>query len=345
MNELKNVGFKNCVSLGWYCGCASSLSKLGLRSASGPFDWFLSCYKSVLSIIENSFSDFMLADNLELSLEYENTFFDKKYGFLCNHDIQESFKNEVELICRKYKRRAERFINMISEPTLFVRVVRDEDEVKYINENYLYAESIVKRYNSENAIIYVERKGLELLCKNVRYFTLDTDSYGGGIFELRHFFDNSDRLVHYLLNNVSDEFRENNIEFDRKTNKQKATAAYVYKHCKENLNGIDEVLLQEFNIKKHDGIYIWGAGINGKMLSQYLIKRDINIKGVIDNAISDKTYVNGVVANSFDPEIDYERIFIAIANEKANMDISQQVKNSKYNIKIKKYSDLNFDNI
>ena len=346
MNELKNVRYKHCVSLGWFCGCASALSKLGLRSTSGPFDWYFSSYKSVLSIIENNFYDFMVADNLELSLEHAKTFIDKKYGFHCNHDIQESFESEIEMICGKYKKRAERFIRFIKEPTLFVRVVRDEEEVEYINENYLYADNLVKRYNSENDIIYVARKGLDLLCKNVKCFTLDVDAYIGKTFEMRHLFDNSEILVDYLLNSVSDECRKDNLVFDRKTNKQKATAAYINKYCEENHDGIDGILLQAFNINKHDGIYIWGAGKYGKMLVQYLINRGMNIIGIIDNAISYESYVSGVSVNSFDSGKDYERIFIAVANEKANMDISQQICGSKYNnIKILRYSDLNIEDI
>lgn len=58
--------YENCVSLGWYCGCASSLSKLGLRSVSGPFDWYFSSYRSVLELIETEFVEFMNRENLEV---------------------------------------------------------------------------------------------------------------------------------------------------------------------------------------------------------------------------------------------------------------------------------------
>ena len=51
--------YKNCISLGWFCGTASALSKLGLRSHSGPFDWYFSKYSAVLDQIENDFIDFM----------------------------------------------------------------------------------------------------------------------------------------------------------------------------------------------------------------------------------------------------------------------------------------------
>lgn len=41
--------FDNCISLGWFCGIASSMSQLGLRSVSGPFDWCYSDYWAVLT--------------------------------------------------------------------------------------------------------------------------------------------------------------------------------------------------------------------------------------------------------------------------------------------------------
>jgi hypothetical protein len=82
--------YSNCISLGWFCGTASSLSRLGLRSYSGPFDWYFSHYWAVLNQIENDFKDFMKWENLELSLDDASgrTFCDRKYGFCCNHDIK-----------------------------------------------------------------------------------------------------------------------------------------------------------------------------------------------------------------------------------------------------------------
>ena len=49
--------FDNFISLGSYCGAAASMSKLGIRSVSGPFDWIISSdLKSVVSCLENDFS-------------------------------------------------------------------------------------------------------------------------------------------------------------------------------------------------------------------------------------------------------------------------------------------------
>lgn len=116
--------YKYCVSLGWFCGTASSLSRLGLRSTSGPFDWYFSDFASVIQVIHTHFSDFLLKENL--MLESDEVFTDKKYGFVYPHDLQSDLEKEYDAIYEKYKRRSERFLEMIKSPTLFFRAVRDE---------------------------------------------------------------------------------------------------------------------------------------------------------------------------------------------------------------------------
>ena len=53
------MAFKNFISLGYYCGTAASMSKLGIRNSSGPFDWYTSELIGVLECLENDFSDFL----------------------------------------------------------------------------------------------------------------------------------------------------------------------------------------------------------------------------------------------------------------------------------------------
>lgn len=78
--------YSNCISLGWFCGTAGSMAKLGLRSHSGPFDWYYSDYWAVLKQMENDFSDFMMKENLKMMKE--GNFCDLKYGFRYLHDIK-----------------------------------------------------------------------------------------------------------------------------------------------------------------------------------------------------------------------------------------------------------------
>ena len=69
--------YSNCISLGGNCSVACSLSKLGLRNASGPFDWYVSDFSSVLAQIENEFQDFMKRENLEIDIDNPKIFRDK----------------------------------------------------------------------------------------------------------------------------------------------------------------------------------------------------------------------------------------------------------------------------
>lgn len=128
--------FDHCISLGWFCGTASALSKLGLRSRSGPFDWCFSYFWAVMDQIKNGFKEFMRRENLRKDEDKIKNFSDIKYGFYYNHDIKISFEQEYPAIFDKYMRRIDAFMKMIKHPTVFFRCVRDEEEIKYINENW-----------------------------------------------------------------------------------------------------------------------------------------------------------------------------------------------------------------
>lgn len=84
--------FINCISLGWFCGTASSLAKLGLRNFSGPFDWYYSDFNYVIDQIKNEFFDFMMKENLEVLADNKKVFKDKKYGLYFWHDVEEDFE-------------------------------------------------------------------------------------------------------------------------------------------------------------------------------------------------------------------------------------------------------------
>lgn len=342
--KIDHVHYENCISLGWFCGCASSLSKLGLRSTSGPFDWYFSDLWAVLEQIDNAFKDFMKRENLKESADNHQTFIDTKYGFCCNHDIQESFENEIDEICIKYHKRAQRFLNMITNPTLFIRIVKDEKEVNYINRNWQKAENIIKKYNVKNSIIYVVVKSLNKLSKNVLSFCLGADGYIGKTYEMRHLFDTSSRLIKFLSTSISNKNRIQNLEFDKRKNHQKMVLGYVNKCLEEDINGIDSAILKGFRSHKNDPIYIWGAGEYGICLANYLIKRNVNISGIIDNSYTTKIRKSDITIGGFDINKNYKRIFIAVVSEKSNEEIVQQINNGNYpHTQLLRFIDLNFN--
>ena len=74
---MKEEMFENFISLGGMCTVAAALSKNGLRSTSGPFDWLISPLESVITLLENDFRDFIEKENLIIDKERDRSFYDK----------------------------------------------------------------------------------------------------------------------------------------------------------------------------------------------------------------------------------------------------------------------------
>ena len=105
--------FDNCISLGWYCGVAASMSKVGVRDFSGPFDWYWSDFRSVVELIDREFEDFFVRENLVADPDNPKVFEDKKYGFRCFHDVKTDLDSDYAVIHERYRRRADRFLKAL----------------------------------------------------------------------------------------------------------------------------------------------------------------------------------------------------------------------------------------
>lgn len=347
MTDRKTDGgtFCNCFSLGWSCGTASALSRLGLRSCSGPFDWCISSYPGVLRQIETNFQDFLNRDHLELDQgdEFKQTFYDRKYDILFPHDILKDFEREYEMIYQKYQRRYERFSQMIRKPTVFFRTVKDEDEVNYINKNWEWAEGLLKKYNSQNHIVYVCRRNLHSFTNDVHLYVLGNDEYTGEVYELRHLFDSSEELLEFCSTILTNDQTQRNVLFDQR-NIQQNNAGIVDKCVREKIDGIDREILRHFDEKKVDvsqytGLYLWGAGKYGIRLAKYLNERGIKIAGIIDNNRYGR-FIEGFGICSFDEVPDGAPIFIAVSRADVNLTICNQIKKSYKSCTVIKYEDL-----
>lgn len=320
--------YDNCLSLGWFCGTASSLSMLGLRNFSGPFDWFFSDFDSVINQIDNEFIDFMKKENLEIVENKPTEFRDKKYNFYCNHDIKENFDIEYADIYDKYIKRAKRFIGSIKNPTCFFRAVRSEKEIEYIINNADYIESILKRYNSHNSIVYILLNNMSSLPNSLKWFRLMSDQYLRGIYEMRNMFHQSTELLQFCEALLKPEQIELNKKFDKQQNGQKSGAAEVGYYISNDIDGIDKKILDMFNIQNSESFYIWGGGTYGIPLYRYLLKRNVKVKAIIDNRPKNEFPGDICVISPNDVE-PYSKIFIAVANELSNFKIKEQVKNKK----------------
>jgi hypothetical protein len=330
--------YDNCISLGWFCGVASALSRLGLRGHSGPFDWYFSEYRGVLSQIENDFRDFLVKDNLKIDDDNPTRFVDIKYGFHYLHDVQEDFEDEYEEICQKYFRRIAVFREAVTHPTVFFRCVRDQKEIDFINRNWEYAEVLLKSFCAENRVIYVLFSGLQNLTDKVEAYQLDIKQCVGE-YQLRHLFDTSEELLDLCKRLICDDQLQKNKEFDRSVNAEAEAAGYVEKCLEADTDGADRIILDLLGASADEGIYIWGAGYYGTLLARYLRKRKVAIKGLIDNYYPGKTKEEFAVI-PFDAVEDGAKIFIAMYKKGANNAIEQQIKSRHKKTTVVKYSEF-----
>ena len=107
-------------SIGNNCGCAMYLNMLGLRIASGPFDWVTGAnsLEERINIILNDFNRFIDKDDL-ICLNrgvHNNISYSNKYNDLIfMHDFDKNclFDDMYPKVKEKYDRRIQRFIDNI----------------------------------------------------------------------------------------------------------------------------------------------------------------------------------------------------------------------------------------
>ena len=159
-----NQHYENIVSLGYYCGVARDLEKLGLRSFSGPFDWMLSPITGVVAALENSFDGFLSHDGLAQNTKLRQVYRDARYGFLLFHDFDKYKKldEQLEFVKRKYERRIKRFLSKITKPTMFIRYIsteslgtNDESEIVWVEDNLERILHAIRRFNPNNSILFI----------------------------------------------------------------------------------------------------------------------------------------------------------------------------------------------
>lgn len=318
--------YDHCISLGWFCGTASSMAMHGLRSFSGPFDWYYSDLTSVLQLIETDFNDFMSKDHLRLAEDNSKVFCDTKYGFYCNHDITADFEQEYPEIYKKYQRRATRFMEATKHPTCFLRAVRSEEEISFIRQNREYIYQVIQKGNPRNEIIFFLINNMTELPDNFLYFHLDIDCYIGKGYEMRTMFDSSSAFLKCIPQLLPGESINRNIFRDRSSLSRKNKIALI-QHRVEESNDSIACAIKKYFANSNQGIYLWGAGAYGSLLLNYMIKHDIKVNAVIDNN-ENKTSstINDIPIISFSGITqDNPNIFITVLSEQAVISITEQI--------------------
>lgn len=278
--------FSNFVSLGCSCFTASSMSKYGLRSCSGPFDWLITeKLEWILHYLDNCFDDFLDRECLEpYQLGMNDAFRDGTSGFLFLHEGKYPVEDKAFLeLKEKYKRRIDRFLKITVMPTCFLRLCSGIDEVKYISEEYDYINRVIKKNNSRNEIIFLIRSNVEILDPlKFRYYIVPEQYYNGcpSHEQLRGLFDGEEELLLYCAQNYSAEVMMKNLIVDYKKEdrfqKERVICAIRYQLLVKLMNA-------DFTkMKIPDHIIIYGAGNLGTFFYEKIKGRGYNVECFID---------------------------------------------------------------
>lgn len=329
--------FSNCISLGWYCGTASAMAKYGLRSSSGPFDWYWSDLKPVIKQIETRFTDFLVRENLEPLADRPKGFRDCKYGFEYFHDIENDLDTDYNLIYSKYKRRSDRFLNMAKKPTVFFRAVRSKDEISYISKNHQYIEEVLQDLNQNNIIVYLCPNDIGNFPQETLAFGLHIKDYVYDAGGLRDMFDSSPELVQLCRQILDADTIKYNKRFDLYSND--SCAADIYSRIKEDDPEVGRGILKLLNAEEDEGILLWGIGHQGTAMYTYLKGKKIKIKGLIDSNCASRSFDTYTIS-SFDSIEAEDKVFISIADKKAVRSIKNRLKEKYPKIRVADYYEL-----
>ena len=163
--------YKNYISLGYFCSVAMELERIGLRSASYPFDWLVTQDMSqVVKMVETHFDGFLDPVALRPLSGQNRIYVNSETGFQFVHDFNETqtFGEQYHEVLEKFERRIDRFYHDIQEPTLFLRYISDEkkdgdgvmSDLRWIEKNHSHIIEILKSYNPDNDVIWIANSSL-----------------------------------------------------------------------------------------------------------------------------------------------------------------------------------------
>jgi len=138
------------IPFGHRCSSALACKYANIRMFSLPFDWTTPTFPSnIQNVLENNFDDFIP--------DVHNGIFHNKYNISLVH-----FNSNIDNGIEEYKRRIDRFNNIINQPKKIYFV--------YINENYLY--DVNYRQDEFNDTIFNEMLELEKFIRD-KYLNID----------------------------------------------------------------------------------------------------------------------------------------------------------------------------
>lgn len=271
--------FEYFVSLGNACQVASSMSKYGLRSFSGPFDWLVTNdFAWVLHYMETDFRDFLLSENLERYDENPNHFCDKQSKVLFIHE-RDNFEKEYNRLKAKYDRRINRFIEKRKHKVCYLRFITGQEELVYIENNENDIEAVIRKYNRDSEIIFLYNADLQMRDG----FEITNHCYkipwifnGASHFTLRACFDHADDFLFFCGKNYSAANLLKNLSVDLE--KEEPSRQLTERRYKT----LTTLLAHDFSRDmKADKVIIYGAGAIGKALYEK-IQNDVLVECFVD---------------------------------------------------------------
>ena len=189
--------YRHVISLGPLCRMTKELRRYGLRDASYPFDWNVSSIESTLGLMSTGFEGFLELGNLERDTDRPRLVRDAGSGVAMPNDFRpsQSVPEQYQEVRERYARRVERFQQAVTEPTLFVRYVRDADEFAYLDTHMPEVLTILRAGNPGNDLLLVAPSGLPDRCAGLPVYGVPTEN--GRVSE--RFLGTNRQLRHRML--------------------------------------------------------------------------------------------------------------------------------------------------
>ena len=182
INNHNNFVIKNdyfVIPFGYRCTSALACKYANIRKFSLPFDWTIPLYPNkIQKVLENNFDGF-------IPDVYNGFFHNNIYGFTLSH-----FNSNIDTGVEEYKRRIDRFIDIINQSKKIYFI--------YINEDYLYDNYY--RQDEINDNIFNEMLKLEKFIKD-KYINID---YNILYFNFKHHnIPTNSNIINIVLNTTN----------------------------------------------------------------------------------------------------------------------------------------------
>lgn len=196
-------------------------------------------------------------------------------------------------------------------------------EIDYIEQNSQYIDSVIKKYNKKNKIIYNLLDNLEFSNDfKGEYYKLYINDFWKDSICLRATFSKSKELIKFCNNILPSDIRVRNLQWDKvhlsDITKSDEVMIMVDDKSKD--------LLQWLKNRFKRSFYIWGSGKYGTILLKFLRENGFSIKGIIDNNSNKwNEKIDGIKIIPFNNICENESILIAVADSGAVNEIKNQV--------------------